>query len=41
MLSAYIDGLSGVTPFGGAGSCAEVGEAKRQAVNEWIRTGQA
>jgi lysophospholipase L1-like esterase len=30
-----------LTPFWGAGYYTEVGEAKRQALNEWIRTGKA
>ncbi len=30
-----------LTPFWGAGYYTEVGERKRQAVNEWIRTGKA
>ncbi|HEY2149233.1 MAG TPA: SGNH/GDSL hydrolase family protein [Vicinamibacterales bacterium] len=30
-----------LTPFGGAAYFTEVGEAKRQAVNAWIRTGHA
>ncbi len=30
-----------LTPFGGAAYFTEVGEAKRQAVNSWIRTGHA
>ena len=30
-----------MTPFWGAAYYTEVGEAKRQAVNEWIRTGHA
>ena len=30
-----------LTPFYGAAYYSEVGEAKRQAVNEWIRTGKA
>jgi lysophospholipase L1-like esterase len=30
-----------LTPFYGAAYYTEVGEAKRQAVNEWIRTGKA
>ena len=30
-----------LTPFWGAAYYTEVGEAKRQAVNEWIRTGNA
>ena len=30
-----------LTPFEGANNFTEVGEAKRQAVNEWIRTGKA
>lgn len=30
-----------LTPFYGAGAYTEVGEAKRQAVNEWIRTSKA
>ena len=30
-----------LTPFWGAGAYTEVGEAKRQALNEWIRTGKA
>lgn len=30
-----------LTPFWGAGYYTEVGEAKRQALNDWIRTGKA
>jgi lysophospholipase L1-like esterase len=30
-----------LTPFYGAAYYTEVGEAKRQALNEWIRTGKA
>ena len=30
-----------LTPFEGANYCTAVGEAKRQAVNEWIRTSKA
>jgi len=30
-----------LTPFWGANYYTEVGEAKRQAVNQWIRTGKA
>jgi lysophospholipase L1-like esterase len=30
-----------LTPYYGAAYYSEVGEAKRQAVNEWIRTGKA
>ncbi|MEO5740532.1 MAG: SGNH/GDSL hydrolase family protein, partial [Vicinamibacterales bacterium] len=30
-----------LTPFWGAGYYTDVGEAKRQALNDWIRTGQA
>lgn len=30
-----------LTPFWGAGYYTEVGEAKRQALNEWIRTGKS
>ena len=30
-----------LTPFYGAGNYTDIGEAKRQAVNDWIRTGKA
>ena len=30
-----------LTPFWGAGNYTEIGEAKRQALNDWIRTGKA
>src|SRR4029079_697259 len=30
-----------LTPFWGAAYFTEAGEAKRQAINEWIRTGRA
>ena len=45
ILQAHSRGLkiygATLTPFEGAGYYTETGEAKRQAVNQWIRTGKA